>query len=90
MAGDFADGVAFVPLRRSRDPALVCGTIAQALGVRESGEPPQSTAWSPPGRRLLLFLDNFEHLVRAGPARAELLAACPAIKGWRPAGQRYA
>ena len=40
VRGDFADGVAFVPLAAIRDPALVASAIAQVLGVREAGDRP--------------------------------------------------
>jgi len=37
---EFPDGVWFVPLAAIRDPALVPSTIAEALGLRESGGTP--------------------------------------------------
>src|SRR5947209_3255443 len=36
----FADGVFFVDLAPIRDPALVAGSIARVIGIRESGEQP--------------------------------------------------
>ena len=39
-AGELPDGAFFVPLDTIRDPALLLPAIAQALGVRESGEQP--------------------------------------------------
>ena len=79
LAPVFADGVAFVPLAPVADPDLVAATVARALGVREV------PGWSPDDllanalgvRRLLLVLDNFEHVVEAAPQVAGLLAACP-------------
>jgi len=37
---EFEDGVFFVALATISDPALVVPTVAQALGVRESGDRP--------------------------------------------------
>src|SRR4051812_22634690 len=37
-AADFADAVWFVPLASIADPALVMPTIAQVLGVRDTGD----------------------------------------------------
>jgi predicted ATPase/DNA-binding XRE family transcriptional regulator len=74
----FPDGVVFVPLGAVSDPELVAAAIAAALEVKE-----------PPGRslvnvlrhylqdkRLLLLLDNFEHLLPAALLVGELLATC--------------
>ena len=77
----FPDGVVFVNLAPLRDPSLVLPTIAQALGVTEaSGQPLRETV---PAflrtKRLLLLLDNVEHVVAAAPVVAELLARCPAL-----------
>src|SRR5712691_9009180 len=38
LLADFADGVYFVPLASISDSALVVAAIAQALGVKETGE----------------------------------------------------
>jgi len=77
----YADGVAFVALGPVGDPALVTSTIARALAIGESGEQPliAQLAAALRGRRLLLVLDNFEHLAPAAPLVAELLAACPRL-----------
>ncbi len=77
----FPDGAFVVELAPLTDPALVPGAIVQALGVAE--EPAQPTVGNLIGylrdRRLLLVLDNVEHLVDAAPVVGELLAACPQL-----------
>jgi predicted ATPase/DNA-binding SARP family transcriptional activator len=82
LTGDFKDGVAFVPLAALRDPALVIPTIVQTLGLHE--QPGRSPVEVLQGhlreRTLLLVLDNFEHVIEAAPAVAELLAWCPGLK----------
>jgi predicted ATPase/DNA-binding CsgD family transcriptional regulator len=66
-AGEFADGVWFVELGDLRQPELVVSRIATAIGVAEEpGRPLLDTladALRP--RRLLLALDNCEHLIEA-------------------------
>jgi predicted ATPase/serine/threonine protein kinase len=85
MADFFPDGIYFAALAAVRDPGLVASVIAQALGVRESGERAPLEALkerlqnSPPSTMLLL-LDNFEHLVTAAPVVAELLSFGPSLK----------
>src|SRR6266540_908605 len=58
VAGSFADGAAFVDLSPFRDPDHVLPAIAQALGIRESGDRPLAaqltTALKP--QQLLLVL----------------------------------
>lgn len=75
----FTDGVAWVEFAALRDPDLVSAALADALGVRESGE--QSFAEllkrAINDRRLLLVLDNCEHVLPAIPLIGNLLGACP-------------
>ena len=77
----FPDGTVFAGLAALADPALVLPAIGQALGVRESGDRPLAERLGAllGERRLLLVLDNLEHLVDAAPQVAELLGACPGM-----------
>jgi excisionase family DNA binding protein len=79
-APDFPDGTVFVSLVALTDPALVLPTIAQALGVREGGLAIVERLGALLGdKRLLLVLDNLEHLTEATPQLVELLSACPQL-----------
>ena len=82
LAADFPDGVAFVSLAPLADPALVAPAIAQHLGVREEAGQGMigRLAGRLAGRRLLLIVDNFEHVLTASSAIAALLAACAGPK----------
>jgi predicted ATPase/class 3 adenylate cyclase len=76
----YPEGVWLVELAALADPALVPHAIASAVGVREEpGRPVLATltdALRP--KRLLLVLDNCEHLVDACARLADaLLRACP-------------
>jgi predicted ATPase len=77
----FPDGVAFVSLASLRDPALVPQAIAQALGVRGIGEESilQRIVAVVGPWRMLLVLDNFEHLLGAATDISELLAGCRSL-----------
>jgi predicted ATPase/DNA-binding CsgD family transcriptional regulator/transcriptional regulator with XRE-family HTH domain len=81
VANDFPDGVTFVPLAPISDPSLVASTIITALGVREaSGESLIARIKTVlRDKRLLLLLDNFEHVIEAAPLVADLLGACPDV-----------
>jgi predicted ATPase/class 3 adenylate cyclase len=78
----FADGVYFVSLASVLDPAHVSPTIAQTLGLRESGErsSTESLLAYLASRELLLLLDNFEQVVAAATQVADLLTRCPRLK----------
>ena len=78
----FADGVYFVDLAPVAEPRLVASALAQVLGVREAGRRALSDALKDffSDKRVLLLLDNFEHVLPAAPLVAELLAACPRLK----------
>ena len=79
---DFRDGVCFVALAPIIDQGLVASTIAQTLGVTESGGRPivDSLKDHLQNKSLLLLLDNFEQVIAAAPLVAELLVACSALK----------
>jgi predicted ATPase len=72
-ADDYPQGVWWVPLASVGDPAAVADTAARALGA---GGPLVEIVR---GRRLLLLLDNFEHVVGAAPELAALLGSAPEL-----------
>lgn len=77
----FPDGVWFVPLAEIADSALVPWSVAQVLGVHDSGSaPPADRAIAAlSDRRALLVLDNMEHVLASAPFVAQLLATCPGV-----------
>lgn len=79
----FEDGVWFVQLASISDPALVNQSVASVLGVPEHASRPllESLAAYCRRKRLLLLLDNCEHLVEAcARMAAGLLQAAPEVK----------
>jgi predicted ATPase/Tfp pilus assembly protein PilF len=70
-ADDYDRGVWWVPLASLVDPALVETAAAQALGSKDT------LSATVGDRRLLLVLDNFEHLLEAAAAVAETIGFCP-------------
>ena len=78
----FPNGVVQVRLGAVTDPALVLPTIARALDLPEvpGTQPLEVIANGVGGGALLLVLDNFEQIVEAAPAVADLLAACGGLK----------
>ncbi len=78
----FKDGAFFVPLAPISDPELVPSTIAHTLGVRVSGneKPLERVAEHVRDKEILLVLDNFEQILPAAPACAELLRAGQRLK----------
>ena len=78
----YPDGIWWVELAALSDGDHVPAAVAKTLGVRESPDEPlpaQLVAHLRP-RRLLLVLDNCEHLVTACATLAgELLRACPRL-----------
>lgn len=79
--GDFEHGAALAELASVGDPADVANAVTRALGLRESPDTPASeaiAAYLRP-RKVLLVLDNLEHLLPAAAWIATLLAECPRI-----------
>ena len=82
VAGDYPDGVYFVPLAPVRDPDLVPSTIAQSLGLQDARDRPlmDHLVSQLNERQVLLVLDNFEHLLAGAPAVARLLRETSALR----------
>jgi len=80
-AGQYADGISFVSLVDTTDPALVPNAIAQELGVIEKPGTllVDSLRRYYANRQALLILDNFEHLLDGAPMVSKLLVAAPQL-----------
>ncbi|MDQ6779111.1 MAG: AAA family ATPase, partial [Actinomycetota bacterium] len=82
-SGDaFPDGIFFVDLTPIRDPALVVPTIARALNVRAVSDEPliATIVASLREKRLLMVIDNFEHVASAARSVADILERSPSVK----------
>jgi predicted ATPase len=80
---DFPDGVWMIELEALTDPAAVPLALARVLGVKEETERPitETLQTYARDRRLLVVLDNCEHLLNASAALARsLLEAGPQVK----------
>jgi predicted ATPase/class 3 adenylate cyclase len=82
LIDDFESGVFLVELAPITDPDLVLATIAQTLGVRETGGTPLKGRLEAflRDREMLLLLDNFEQVLDAAPTVADFLAAASRLK----------
>jgi predicted ATPase/DNA-binding CsgD family transcriptional regulator len=82
LADGDGDGAWFADLAPLGDPDLAAVTVADVLGVRlEPGRPVlEALAAAVGGRRLLLVLDNCEHLIGGCAKLADaLLRGCPGL-----------
>jgi hypothetical protein len=79
--GDYPDGVFACFLSSLRDPQLVLPTVAYALSLREQpGLSALDTLVSHlAGKRMLVVLDNVEHMLEAAGDLSQLLRACPGL-----------
>jgi predicted ATPase/transcriptional regulator with XRE-family HTH domain len=79
--GEFEDGAVFVPLAPVREPGLIPPALAEALGIRDVADQSLQETLKLHLRdaRMLLLLDNFEHLLEAVPLVSDLVAACPRL-----------
>ncbi len=82
LPDDFDDGVWWVDLAPVADPAVVTLTVARTLGLPDQpGRSPLETVQRFIGdRKILLLLDNCEHLLDVcGDAIIRLLNSCPQL-----------
>jgi non-specific serine/threonine protein kinase len=81
LADHLADGVAFASLVAFQDPVLVAEAIARAVAAperRDQSDVARIVA-SLGSKRVLLVIDNFEHVTDAAPLLTQLLDACPGL-----------
>ena len=92
LAPLYADGLSFVDLAPLTDPRLVPVAIAHTLEVRERGgrSARELLLEYLQARRLLLVLDNFEHLLAAAPLCPSCCSAARGWPCWSPAARRCA
>jgi predicted ATPase len=79
VLGTFPDGAWFVPLAPIQQDGLVADAVARALDLSERPGTPMSevVAQHVASRRLLLILDNFEHVLNGAALVAQWLAGAP-------------
>jgi predicted ATPase len=70
----FPDGVFWVPLQAIRDPAIVEGAIAAAVGADDG-----LVAYVG-GKKMLVVLDNFEQVINAATVVSALIESTPNVK----------
>ena len=82
MLSDFADGVFFIELAAIKNHELIASTVAQALGVKETGGVPivETLKEYLSEKKILLVMDNFEQVVSGAPQVSEFLTAAPHLK----------
>jgi predicted ATPase/DNA-binding CsgD family transcriptional regulator len=78
----FDQGICSISLSPINAPEQLLSTIAHALGLSDLEEHIELTQIKNflQGKKILLLLDTFEHLLPAAPLLVELLEACPLIK----------
>ncbi len=81
LVDEFPDGIHLVSLSPIRNPELIPSTIARAIGIEEAGDQPvlRNLHAYLRDKRLLLLLDNVEHLVSSAPLVTDLLTNSPGL-----------
>lgn len=82
LLDDFEDGLCYVSLSLVTRPTMVPSAIAQALGIVDSAAHDLTSALKTylHSKRMLLVLDNFEHVLEAGVFIAQLLDDARSVK----------
>jgi predicted ATPase/DNA-binding CsgD family transcriptional regulator len=78
----FSDGISFISLNSVTNPDQVLAVLIQEVNGKETANTTMLTTLTDflAEKKLLLVLDNFEHLLDAAPLLLEILQSCPAVK----------
>ncbi len=76
LLGPFEDGVFFVPLEGLEDPETVAPAVASAIGISDTagGDSRDALTQHLQDRKMLLLLDNFEHILDGADVVGGLLS----------------
>jgi predicted ATPase/DNA-binding winged helix-turn-helix (wHTH) protein len=82
LIDSYEHGICFIDLAAVNDPLLVPSALAAALAIENGAQEPLSGVIAPlRGKRMLLVLDNCEHVVAAAAALVdELLKNAPGVQ----------
>ena len=81
VAPSFPDGVFFVGLAALGSPTLIPATIAERLQlIRGQADAVEQVVTFIGDKRLLLILDNYEHLLAGATLTESLIKGCPNLK----------
>lgn len=82
LAPGHRDGAAFVPLETANDANDIASSIARELGIERTTrrDPAEQLVETLRDRRMLIALDNFEHLSIQAPLLERLLREAPGVK----------
>jgi predicted ATPase/transcriptional regulator with XRE-family HTH domain len=80
VAEAFPDGAVAVDLVPVTDADGICTAITEAVGANAEGPRLASLIAAVEDKRLLLVLDNFEHVLAAAPLVTDLLRRCRQLK----------
>lgn len=82
MADQYKDGICFVPLASVEQPSMVISAVGKALGMRQSTGRDLAASLRDylHNKRLLLVLDNFEHVSQAALVVGQLLNSTNFLK----------
>lgn len=82
VAEEYRDGACFVPLAEVSEPPAIAAAVVQALGLAERGacDSEQLLMESLRHRRMLLVLDNFEHVLTARSVVEAVLGHAPQVR----------
>ncbi len=76
---NFRDGIYFVALDALSEPEQIPLALAQSLGIKVKNDALSAVKTGIGHKRLLLVLDNFEHLMDGALMVSELLEVCPSL-----------
>ena len=82
VMNDYHDGVYFVDLAPIQEPQYVLSSIARVFGLKETGDKSifETINNHLRAKKMLIILDNFEHLIEAGPTIGDLLSSADQVK----------
>jgi predicted ATPase/Tfp pilus assembly protein PilF len=82
LLDSYPDGVFFVPLESVDSAESIAQAVAEALGIGSyvQSKPKEQVLNYLAGKRLLLILDSFEHLIDSASMVADMISAAPQVQ----------